>query len=63
MLLFESVPLLGENLGPRVLSMDVGLAWWPFAVSSWIWWNGCTIAHCRLHHLLQSSAHRNQVRI
>lgn len=60
---FESVPTLWEITYPGIVSMDVGFAWWSFATSSWIWWNGYTTAHCRLHHLLKCSAHRNQVRI
>jgi hypothetical protein len=58
---FESVPLLGEKLDPRILKTGVGLAWWPFVETSWIWWNGCTTAHCRLHQLLHCSVHRNHV--
>jgi len=39
--------LLGEDY-PSLLRMDVGLAWWPSAASSWIWWFDCTSTICRL---------------
>jgi hypothetical protein len=52
----------GKN-GPRCSKHGC----WACMMTIWsiscIWWNGCTIAHCRLHHLLKCSAHRNQVRI
>jgi hypothetical protein len=55
----EYVPLLMEKLDQPLLHMDVGLAWWPFVASSWIWWNGCTIVNWRLLQLLQCSVRRN----